>query len=92
MKKLLATLILSSIFFSACSLEDFSFFTKEANEAIYNLSNEAIRIKEGVETKVDQVQSAADSVRKASEALNDASDAVQSVTEDIKDLTGSSDE
>lgn len=86
MKKL-AVLFFGLTLLSACSLNKLSadFFTakSEAEKAVTNLGNEAVRVKETVELKTDQLQQAAESVSTAAQSINKA-------TDDIKTLTGSS--
>jgi peptidoglycan hydrolase CwlO-like protein len=81
MKKILATLIFSTLLLSACDPSVFQKVGKEAGEAAQNLATEAAEIKESVEEKVEDLQYAADSIKDASEAFGQAK-------ESLKDLTG----
>lgn len=84
MKKLIPFLFIV-IIVSGCSVSDLkaNFFSakKETEEAINNLTEEAIETKELIETKTNQVKNTAESISDAAEALNQAA-------EDIKTLTG----
>ncbi|MBI4127378.1 hypothetical protein HY463_01590 [Candidatus Peregrinibacteria bacterium] len=85
MKKLMM-LLLAMTLLSACTADklsaDFINAKSEAEKAVTNLGNEAIRVKETVELKADQLQQAAGSVSAAANSINKA-------TNDLKVLTGS---
>jgi len=82
MKKLLATLTLG-LLLTACTatdlMNDLLNAKQEATEAVENLTNEAIGIKEGVGAKIEQIQQAADSVSDAVDAINQAKEDVGTV-------------
>lgn len=81
---LLATLIISTLAFSACNTDSLAKAQKEATEAVTNLNNEALEVFENVEAKVNQIQDTAESVKGAADAFQQASN-------DLKELTGGSD-
>lgn len=83
MKKLLALLpllfVLTSCQQTANLQTNIETAKKETTEAIENLTNEIISIKQGLENKIRQVKDAADAVSNAAEALNEAKDSLQTV-------------
>ncbi|MEK7146547.1 MAG: hypothetical protein AAB802_05215 [Patescibacteria group bacterium] len=86
MKKLALLLAVSLLALSGCGTLEANFFSlkKESTEAVENLTTEAVRIKETVETEVEKAEQAADSV-------STAIDAAQEAKEDLQNLTGGSD-
>lgn len=85
MKKLASLLVVSLLVLSGCESLEANFFSlkKESAEAVENLTTEAVRIKETVETEVQKAEQAADSV-------STAIDAAQKAKDDLQNLTGGS--
>jgi hypothetical protein len=80
MKKLVLTLSLGLLILPGCS--NLTSAHQEASEAILNVSNEAIRIKNNVETTATQVKGAIESVNSALTATQDAIESVQEIGDD----------
>ena len=70
-----------SLILTSCSISDWFTIQKEATEAIDNLTEEAVSIKDGLERKVGQFQ-------QAGESVSNAIDAVQTAKDDLKAITG----
>lgn len=79
MTRLHATLLLALILLTGCnSLEQAK---QESLEAVDNLKTEATEIKEGVDIKLQQIETAKDSVVNAASAVNQAKEDVKALTE-----------
>lgn len=74
-----------SLILTSCSISDWFTVQKEATEAIENLTEEAIGIKDGLQIKVEQFQ-------QAGESVSNAIDAVQTAKDDLKTLAGGTEE
>ena len=77
----LPLLVLVALLCTGCQ-NPFSSVQKETTEAVNNLKNDALNVKEGVDNKIDQVNTAVQSVK-------DAANSVDKAVQDIKTATGS---
>lgn len=84
MKNLIIFMSLSLLLLTGCS--NLVMIQEEATEAIRNVTNEAIRIKDNATNTATQVKDAVDSVNEAVNEAQEAVDAIHEATNDIQSI------